>query len=216
MLPSLFISFGFPGSGGNQDALAGPYQGVLVVLPFLLNPFAGFAGQSEFTELSAGAAIRRLSNWPDGVATSDVETVSYKSAYSRDSYSSWYRIKLADDAASTWINQIHSHQEEWSKRCLHDLHEGLEGVHRTIEGPPPQHSQTGETPSWWWPPTINFRATEVMLWYKDYDSGVGRATYTAFNTSDRTLWMYDYACQHNTLWTQGNVPSGSVFTTLEE
>lgn len=188
---------------------------VFICGSFLLNPFAGFAGESEFAELSASAAKRHLPNWPVGVATSDVKSVSYKSAYSRDSYSSWYRIQLTADAASIWTNQVHSHQEEWSKRCLHDLHEGLEGVHWTIGGPPPLHSQTGETPAWWSPPTIDFRATEVMLWYKNYDSGVGRATYSAFDTSDRTLWMYDYACQHDTLWPQGNVPIGNVFSTLE-
>ena len=182
----------------------------------LINPFAGFAGETEFTALSASAAKRRLPDWPDGVATSDVDTISFKSAHSRDSYSSWLCIKITDDAALTWSNQAHTHQEEWSKQCLHDLHEGLEGVRRTVDGPPPLHSQTGETPSWWSPPAIPFRATEVMLWYDDFYSGVGRATYTAFDNSDQTLWVYDYACQHDTLWAQGSVPNGDVFTTLDQ
>jgi hypothetical protein len=137
--------------------------------------------------------------------------VSYKSESSRDSYSSWYRITLSATAAGKWTNQIHKHQEDWSRGCLGDLHERLEGVHRTISGPPPLHSQTGETPNWWTPPNIDFRATEVMLWYTHYDSGVGRATYTSFDNLAGVLWMYDYACQHDKLWTHGNVPTGNVF-----
>ena len=51
-----------------------------------------------------------------------------------------------------------------------------------------------------------------MLWYTNYDSGVGRATYTSFDEPVGVLWIYDYACQHDRLWTHGNVPAGSVFT----
>jgi hypothetical protein len=189
---------------------------VFICGSILINPFAGFAGESEFATLSANAAKRRLPDWPNGVATSDVEIVSFKSAYSRDSYSSWYCIKLTEDAASTWSEQVHTHQKQWSKQCLHDLHEGLEGVTRTIDGPPPLHSQTGETPTWWSPPMIPFLATEVMLWYDDFYSSVGRATYTAFDATTQTLWIYDYACQHDTLWKQGNIPSGDIFTTLDQ
>ena len=85
------------------------------------------------------------------------------------------------------------------------------GVSRTIAGPPPLHSQTGETPVWWKPPSTDFRATEVMLWYKQYASGVGRATYTAFDQHTGMLWIYEYACQHDILWPNGEVPPGKVF-----
>jgi len=183
---------------------------------FLMNPFAGFAGQSEFTEISGPVAKRRLSEWPIGVDSDEVENVSYKSEYARDSYSTWYRIQLSPDAASTWMNHIHELQQDWSKQFLHHLHEGLEGVHRTISGPPPQHRQTGDTPLWWAPPSIDFRATQVMLWYTNYDSGVGRATYSAFDKSTGVLWMYDYASQHDILWSQGNAPVGEVFSTIEK
>jgi hypothetical protein len=114
------------------------------------------------------------------------------------------------------MDQMHKHQEDWSKQCLHHLHEGLEGVHRTISGPPPQHWQTGETPSWWTPPGIDFRATEVMLWYTNYDSGVGRATYSGFDESNGVLWVYDYASQHDILWSHGGMPAGDLFTTIAD
>lgn len=189
---------------------------IFVCGSFLMNPFGGFAGESEFTASSGNAAKRRLPDWPVGVITSDVESVSFKSAHSRDSYSSWYRIELTDDAALTWSNRAHAHQEKWCKQHLHNGHEGVEGVNRTIDGPPPLHSQTGETPRWWSPPAITFRATEVMLWYDGSYSGVGRATYTAFDETNQTLWIYDYACQNDILWPRGNVPKGDVFTTPKQ
>ncbi len=107
-----------------------------------------------------------------------------------------------------------------SRRLVHeelgDLHEGVEGVHRTVAGPPPANWQTGECPSWWTPPKIDFRATEVMLWYTNYESGVGRATYTSFDRQSGVLWIYDYACQHDKLWTHGNIPPGTMFTSSKE
>jgi hypothetical protein len=189
---------------------------VFVCGSFLLSPFEGFDGESEFIALSAQTAKRRLPDWPDGVSESDVESVSYKSSHSRDSYSSWYCVKLTNKAARSWQDHAHLHQETCSRQCLNKRDEGLEGVRRTIDGPPPLHSKTGETPAWWSPPTIAFRATEVMLWYDTFYSGIGRATYTAFDASKQTLWIYDYACQHDTLWKQGNIPSGEVFTTLDQ
>jgi hypothetical protein len=193
---------------------------IIVVLPivlcasFLMNPFAGFAGQSEFTDLSGRAAKRRLSQWPHGIDSGNVQNVSYKCNYARDSSSSWYRIQMTSNAAITWMNHIHKYQEDGSRRCLHHLHQELEGVHRTVPGPPPLHWQTGDTPTWWTPPSIDFRATEVMLWYTNYDSGVGRATYSTFDKSTGILWVYDYAAQHDTLWSRGSVPTGNVFSTM--
>ena len=188
---------------------------ILICGSFLMNPFAGFDGKSEINGLSGLAAKRRLNDWPADVDPRDVHNVSYKSEYSRDSYSSWYRIELTAGAAERWMNQIHTHQEDWSRQCLHHLHEGLEGVHRTIAGPPPHHQQTGETPNWWIPPSFNFRATEVMLWYTNYCSGVGRASYSAFDESTGVLWIYDYSSQHDILWSHGSVPTGNVFKSLK-
>ena len=107
------------------------------------------------------------------------------------------------------MDHIHAAQERNSKSCLHHLHEGLEGVHRNIVGPPPMHWQTGNAPAWWTPPALDFRATVIMLWYTDYDSGVGRATYSGFDESTGTLWIYDYACQHDEVWSHGDVPEGA-------
>ncbi len=189
---------------------------IVICVSFFVNPFAGFAGQSEFSNLSGYFAKHRLSDWPSEVDPRDVQMVSYRSEYSRDSYSSWYRITLSATAAEKWMNQIHKHQEEWSLGCVDDHHEGLEGVRRTVAGPPPLHHQTGESPVWWTPPSTEFRATEVMLWYANSDSGVGRATYTSYDEFKGVLWMYDYACQHDTHWVRGDIPIGSIFTSSGE
>lgn len=189
---------------------------IMICGSFLLDPFGGFDGHSEFNELPGDAAKRRLNEWPADVDYREVEAVSYQSDFSRDSYSSWYRIRLTSSAAERWMNQIHTRQEVSSRQCLDNRDEGLEGVHRTIAGPPPQHWQTGTTPTWWTPPRIDFRTTEVMLWYTDFDSGVGRATYSAFDGSTGLLWIYDYASQHDILWPHGNIPKGNVFTTLRK
>ena len=78
------------------------------------------------------------------------------------------------------------------------------------------HRQTGTTPTWWSPPAIDFRATELMKWYRGYDSGVGRATYSGYDETTKTLWIYEYSCQHDQLWSQGNVPTGQQFSTIKE
>lgn len=91
---------------------------------------------------------------------------------------------------------------------------GSEGVSRTIAGPPPQHRQTGSTPGWWTPPAIVFRATEAMEWYTGYGSGVGRATYSAYDQATGELWIYEYSGQHDQLWDLGKVPAGEQFSTL--
>jgi len=196
------------------------YVGCVLVVAFpificgsiLMNPDGGFGFRTEFDGLSGRAAKRRLPGWPAGVAAGDVEAVSYKSESSRDSHSKWIRIRLTEDAASIWMDHAHQDQENSYKQRRHHLHEG---VHRTVVGPPPQRSQTGITPTWWNPPSIDFRATEVMLWYTDYDSGVGRATYSAFDESTGALWVYSYACQHDLLWTRGNPPTGTPFSKIE-
>ncbi len=189
---------------------------IFIIASFLMDPFSGFAGKSEFRELSGRSAKHRLSDWPEGVDPAAVQKVSYKCEYARDSYSAWYRVQLAADAATKWMDHMHKRQEDRSKTLLHQRHEGLEGVHRTILGPPPQHWQTGETPSWWTPPGIDFRATEIMLWYTDYNSGVGRATYSGFDKSNEVLWLYDYASQHDILWSRGGIPGGDTFTTIAD
>ncbi len=165
----------------------------------------GCGGPEEFTDLSGTSAKKYFGPaWPKGVKLEDVESVSFKSSASIDSSSAWYRIKLCKPAASTWAEELH--QLEQQGRFNTD--KKLEGVKRTISGPPPLHRQTGTTPKWWSPPKIDFRATEVMVWYSDGHSGVGRATYSGFDDSDNTLWIYAYSCQHDLLWEQGKLPEG--------
>lgn len=186
---------------------------ILIFAELLFDPSFG---QPEFIDLPGGLAKQRLSDWPEGIDPGDVQAMSYKSEQSRDSYSSWYRIAIRANDAEKWISQIHSRQEQRSREYLGGQHEALEGVCRTITSPPPLHQQTGKTPIWWKPPNIDFRATEVMLWYKQYYSGVGRATYTSYDQEQGVLWIYDYACQHDVLWPHGEVPAGEVFTSTKK
>jgi hypothetical protein len=187
---------------------------VAVIGVFLANPFADFAGRKEFTDLSGSSAKHSLAGaWPPDVDIRSVEAVSYKTEWSRDSHSTWYRIRLTKDAAARWADRLHPENGRISKASLHG---DIEGVYRMIDGPPPLHRQTGDTPVWWTPPPIKIRATEGMLWYKDYYSGVGSATYSGFDESTTTLWIYEYACQHDILWSHGRLPSGEPIGAAEK
>ncbi len=171
----------------------------------------------EFTGLAGkDAAHRIVGGWPATVDPDEVQSASQKYSSSRDSHSTWYRVVLSQKAASAWQNEIHASEAQVSRGSLHHLHEGFEGVCRSERGPPPLHQQTGTTPAWWSPPAIDFRATEVMLWYKGYDSGVGRAAYSGYDESTKTLWIYEYGCQHDLLWRRGNVPAGLQFSLMRE
>jgi len=141
----------------------------------------------------------------------DVEKVTWVYESTIDSHSSWYRVKLTPDAATAWTDRIHSEAEK-NDDSHGDHIEGVEGVHRTVPGPPPLRQQTGETPGWWTPPVIEFRATEVMIWYRNSSSGYGRATYSAFDKAAEVLWIYEYGAQHDLLWTRGQSPAGESFT----
>lgn len=176
---------------------------IVAVATVVLNPFSDFAGRREFTDLTGAAAKRQFGEaWPSSVDPDAVETVTWKTEWSRDSYSSWYRVVLDREAALRWMDQVHERSAE------HDL-DFIEGVHRTVAGPPPLHRQTGDTPAWWSPPAIDFRATEIMRWYTDGPSSVGGATYSAFDASTNTLSVYEYSCQHDRLWPRGQPPAGT-------
>ncbi len=54
-----------------------------------------------------------------------------------------------------------------------------------------------------------------MLWYKDGESGVGRAVYSGVVEPTNTLWVYLYVCQHDRLWLRGKVPAGEQFLTIK-
>lgn len=169
-----------------------------------------FSDHRDFVGLSGAAAKQRLGEaWPAAVDAAAVTSMDFTTASTIDSHSNWYRIRLDENAASAWIEDTHAREELSSRMPADHLHETGEGVNRTIPGPPPLHLQTGPTPSWWSPPAIDFRATEVMLWYTRFESGVARATYSAFDGSTRTLWIYEYAAQHDLLWPHGKLPRGT-------
>lgn len=183
---------------------------VLAAGAFLLNPFSGLDGGKEFAGLSGSLAKQSLDTvWPSSVDPATVESVSYKTQWSRDSFSSWFRIKLTKDAAKLWADHLHAEQERYARWAMGDSHESIECLHRIINGPPPLHHQTGETPAWWSAPSTTFRATEIMLWYKGMDSGVSRAVYSAFDESTGILWIYEYAAQHDKLWSPGKMPAAA-------
>lgn len=186
------------------------FVAIAFVGAFLMNPMAGFAGSEGFSELSGESASQRLETvWPKGVDPATVESVSYQTDWSRDSSSTWYRIRLPGPAATTWQDSVHADQQNSSQqlRTTNDL----EGVNRMIAGPPSLRHKTGDTPAWWQPPGMPFRATELMIWYSLPDSGVARATYSAFDDATSSLWIYEYTCQHDRLWKRRNVPSGERF-----
>jgi hypothetical protein len=183
-----------------------------------MNPFAGFAGSSEFVNKPGPSAKRSMDSmdeWPVSIDPSNVRIVSLKCDYSIDSHSAWYRIELNATSAQIWAETVHSNQERYSRESIRRDDRGLEGVRRVLVGPPPLHWQTGNTPDWWKPPTIDFRATEAMKWYSGFDSGVGQAAYTGYEAEKQTLWVYKYACQHDRLWEQNQMPDGDIFSSLK-
>lgn len=193
---------------------------VLIALLFIgsifLMPFQGFDGSSEFVDRSGPAAMRSMDDWPRDVSPSKVERVSRKFAYSIDSHSDWYKIELDPESAAAWADFVHRERERSSRDSVSHDDRGLEGVRRSIDGPPPLHTTTGDPPSWWTPPAIEFRATEAMLWYSGFDSGVGQAAYTGYDEAQQTLWVYEYSCQHDRLWERNEIPAGEVFSRLKE
>lgn len=183
-------------------------EAALAIVGVVFFASAGFDSRDEFVDLPGTTAKKRLRNaWPPSVDASEVYRVSHQGESSRDSYSSWYRVELSAAAASAWIDYVHERQDSGAKQFAMDGDRQVESVHRVIPGPPPMRQQTGATPAWWSPPPSVCRATEVMLWYSGYDSGVGRATYSVFDRQRNTIWVYDYACQHDKLWHRGNPPS---------
>ena len=182
---------------------------VIEFYSFVANPF----GDCEFVGLSGSQAKTRLKQaWPPSIDSSDVQSVSTKWSGSIDSSSSWWKIALTPDAAAEWQQHYHSSQELWIKVSGSSLYECAEGVDREIDGPPFLRSQTGTTPGWWSPPSIKFHATEGMLWYKNHDSGVARATYSGFDEASNTLWVYQYIAQHDRIWQPGVIPEGRQFS----
>ena len=141
--------------------------------------------------------------WPKSVDPRDVVSMSHKGAWTRDTGSSWTKLRLTPAAAKAWADEIHARQEE----DVFSSQNKIEGVRRSFSGQPLLREQTGPTPGWWIPSGTEVRATEIMLWY-DYGSGTACATYTTFNPETNTLWVYEYSRQHDRMWEQGKLPEG--------
>ncbi len=172
----------------------------VIALLFVLPSIEWFDHTRELINVSGVDAKEVISDWPDTVEVSEVKACSMKSSSTIDSSSRWLCLKISPAAAGVWIDSKHRPESEWANEP------NCEFVERTLIGPPPLQRQTGTTPEWWRPPAIRYRATEVMLWYEGYDSGVGRATYSAFDPQTEQLWIYEYAAQHDLLWDRGHAP----------
>jgi hypothetical protein len=185
----------------------------LAIHRFISSVFA--SPKFEFVDLSGEEARRRPpGGLPEGINPAELRKLSCKEASERDVGSSWYRVELSQAAAAKWQEAFHLAAERRNTRL--GPGEEIEGVHRIVRGPLPMDCQTGTTPTWWSPPGIDFRATEVMQWYRKSSdgtqSGVGQAMYTGFDEPTHTLWIYHYSCQHHIRWTRGNVPAGQQFS----
>ena len=184
------------------------------VAKFMANPFAGFAGETEFENLSGAKAKKRMREWPDSVSENDVTSLSRRHIHSRDSFATWYRIKIGAQGATNWQDSIHANKSK-SPRYEGDSYDGYEGVRHRIQGPPPEYWDPEQAPRWWNPPPINFRATEMMIWYQ-HGSGIGQALYSGFDETKQELWIYDNAAQHSSPWDNRSRPKGDAFGDLDQ
>ncbi len=194
--------------------------GAVVILIFsggLIVSFSSFDGSTEIVDRSGPATQRSLNNWPDAVIPENVLSVSYRRTYSRDSHSLWFKVVLNSESAQIWANHIHTDKVKIARNAA-SHHHGLEAVHRTVPGPPELRRHTGTIPAWWKPPTLEFQATEAMIWYSEHtsSSGVARAAYTAYDENSQTLWIYEYGCQHDLLWKPRKIPAGEILNQLKD
>jgi hypothetical protein len=158
----------------------------------------------EFVDNAGPSASRKMYSWDFTVDPSAVRRVSMKSASSIDSYSTWSKFELSSSDAETIAAELHNRMStidgylQRTKEC--------EQAIRTITSIPIR-SPTSETPNWWSPPTGTGDATENMLWYPDAAFGVAQGCYTIYDLSTQTLWVYEYAAQHDSHWERGTRPS---------
>ena len=173
-----FVVIGFYSACATTVGLA-----VLTVVMLLHSPFgSGFwEGETESVDLSGNAARRRLHDqWPSQIDPSVVESVSYKSIWSNDSNpsSSWYRIKVTQDAAKLWTHHILASDMRQAK--MGDHPNRIEIVHGSRIGSPTYMAETSDIPTWWLPPSSDFHSTKIL----------SRSTYSAFDVSANILWIY--------------------------
>ncbi len=165
--------------------------------------------RDEVVELAGAEAQQRLKHvWPMGIDPKVVVTVSRAVEQSRDSFSGWWRVKTTAKVARQWTEIVHLEEANKIAQLAMPNSKSAEGVRRTLQGRIPLGNVTGNIPVWWHPHTDSCEATEGMLWYADGDTGVARAIYSTFDASSDELWVYEYACQHDLLWSKGSPPDG--------
>ena len=75
------------------------------------------------------------------------------------------------------------------------------GINRRQAHSPSSNSLTSPAQS---PPTGIGDATENMLWRPGATRGVAQGCYTIFDAERETLWVYEYAAQHDSHWDRGS------------
>ena len=183
--------------------------GEIILCSSILLNFMSMDGHRESVGLTGIEANGEIGFWPPDISPQDVEHVSHQIDSARDSSTERYRIEINAASAIAWQDAIHAHEEEDGHGLSHLY--GMEGIHRSIAGPPPLENQTGPTPSWWTPPFTVYRATEFMLW--SHSTGTAHGLYSAYEPATQTLWVYGYSAQHDELWSKGKLPVGTAFQT---
>lgn len=114
-------------------------------------------------------------------------------------------MMIDQTAAIAWTTHVLADEERILKAVVDLQYRVFEPFQRVIAGPPPLLRKTGNIPEWWQPPSIDFRATEVMVW----DAYRARATCCGFDSPSDTLWIFRYSCQHDRLWEEGETPDAT-------
>ena len=166
----------------------------------------------EFVNKSGPVAARKMSLPDFTVDPVVVRSISMKSASSIDSYSTWSKFELGHSDAKTIASDLHNRMAtidpyfQRTKEC--------EQSRRSINSIPIRSPTSGPA-SWWAPPTATGDATENMLWYPDATYGVAQGCYTIYDAKHETLWVYEYAAQHDSHWERGSRPRYGVSNTNE-
>ena len=177
----------------------------LLPVLFLRRPLISFEGPEPFVKEPGTVAQQKIPYlWPEAVDPKKVISVSFEAGVSIDSHSHWYRVELGPEEAHTWADVMHARGASIVKNP--DQRSAPEGVTRTLQGAIPLRRQTGATPTWWSPPNGTLRATEVMDWYTESESGDGLAVYSIYDEDTGVLWVYDYSAQHDWMWDRGELP----------
>ena len=181
--------------------------GEIILCSSLLSNFMTMDGHRESVDIKGIDAIGTLGYWPPAITPQNVDHLSHQIDWSGDSVTERYRMEITAGNAAKWQDDIHA-DEERNGHGLSHLYV-MEGIHRSIVGPPPLEHQTGSSPSWWTPPDSDYRATEFMLW--SHSKGTAHGLYSVYEPRIQTLWVYGYSAEHNELWPAGKLPAGAAF-----